>query len=94
MWIQNFTIFVRAHKPDKKDVEAPLVAKFATTPTVTPKTIDAQGGMKPESGVAATRPEMAPEHYTSSAFLPLFLHNALIKPDHTHPTILHFRLNR
>jgi len=24
--------------------------------------IDAQGGMKPEAGVAATRPEIAPEH--------------------------------
>lgn len=39
-----------------------LVAKLATIPVVIPRTTDAQGVMKPEAGVAATRPEMTPEH--------------------------------
>ena len=46
MWSQNFI----------------FVAKLATNPTVTPRIMEAQGGMKPNAGVAATRPEMHPEH--------------------------------
>lgn len=33
-----------------------------TKPVTIPRTIDPQGVMKPEAGVAATRPEIAPEH--------------------------------
>ena len=40
-----------------------LVAKLDTIPTVMPRMMEAQGGMKPDAGVAATRPEMTPEHY-------------------------------
>lgn len=40
----------------------PLVAKLQMTPAATPRMIEAQGVMKPEAGVAATRPEMHPEH--------------------------------
>ena len=40
----------------------PLVAKLHTTPVTIPRTTLAHGGMKPEAGVAATRPEMQPEH--------------------------------
>lgn len=39
-----------------------FVEKLATQPTVTPRIMDAQGGMNPEAGVAATRPEIQPEH--------------------------------
>jgi len=39
-----------------------LVAKLETTPVVIPRTTLAQSGMKPEAGVAATSPEMTPEH--------------------------------
>ena len=40
-----------------------LVEKLDTKPTTTPRIMDAQGGMKPDAGVAATRPEMQPEHW-------------------------------
>jgi hypothetical protein len=40
-----------------------LVAKLATIPVVIPRTTLAQGVMKPEAGVAATSPEMVPEHH-------------------------------
>jgi hypothetical protein len=39
-----------------------FVEKLDTQPTVTPRMIDAQGGMNPDAGVAATSPEMVPEH--------------------------------
>ena len=39
-----------------------FVEKLDTQPTVTPRMIEAQGGMKPDAGVAATRPEIQPEH--------------------------------
>lgn len=39
-----------------------LVPKLQQMPVTTPSTMEAQGGMKPEAGVAATRPEMTPEH--------------------------------
>lgn len=39
-----------------------LVAKLATIPVVMPRATLAHGVMKPEAGVAATRPEMHPEH--------------------------------
>ncbi len=39
-----------------------LVPKLHTTPAVMPRTMLPQGVMKPEAGVAATSPEMAPEH--------------------------------
>lgn len=40
-----------------------FVEKFETQPTVTPRIIEAHGGINPEAGVAATSPEMVPEHY-------------------------------
>src|SRR4051812_31908562 len=40
----------------------PLVPKLQTTPVTIPRTTLAHGGMKPDAGVAATRPEMVPEH--------------------------------
>jgi len=43
-----------------------LVEKLDTKPTTTPRIMDAQGGMKPDAGVAATRPEMQPEHWKGS----------------------------
>jgi hypothetical protein len=39
-----------------------FVEKLDTRPTTTPRIMDAQGGIKPEAGVAATRPEINPEH--------------------------------
>ncbi len=39
-----------------------MVAKFETMPVTIPRMIDAHGVMKPEAGVAATRPEIHPEH--------------------------------
>ena len=39
-----------------------FVEKLETMPVTTPRMTDAQSGMKPEVGVAATRPEMQPEH--------------------------------
>lgn len=36
--------------------------KLAITPVVTPKMTEAQRGMSPDAGVAATKPEMQPEH--------------------------------
>merc|ERR1719230_693461 len=39
-----------------------LVPKLQATPATTPRMMEAQGSMKPEAGVAATRPEMVPEH--------------------------------
>ena len=39
-----------------------LVAKLATIPVVIPRATLAHGVMKPEAGVAATSPEMHPEH--------------------------------
>jgi hypothetical protein len=39
-----------------------LVEKLETQPTVTPRIIEAQGGIKPDAGVAATRPDTQPEH--------------------------------
>lgn len=39
-----------------------LVAKLATMPVVMPRATLAHGVMKPEAGVAATSPEMQPEH--------------------------------
>jgi hypothetical protein len=50
----------RKKAPEKNDI--PLVAKLATMPVTTPRMTAAHGGMKPEAGVAATRPEMQPEH--------------------------------
>lgn len=40
-----------------------FVAKLATTPVTTPRRTEAQRGMKPDAGVAATSPEMQPEHH-------------------------------
>lgn len=40
-----------------------LVEKLATTPVTIPRITAAQGGMKPDAGVAATRPEIHPEHH-------------------------------
>lgn len=40
-----------------------LVAKLATIPVVIPRMTLAHGGKKPEAGVAATSPEMTPEHH-------------------------------
>jgi hypothetical protein len=40
-----------------------LVAKLETIPVVMPRTTLAHGVMKPEAGVAATSPEMVPEHH-------------------------------
>ena len=40
-----------------------FVAKLATTPVTTPRRTEAQSGMNPDAGVAATRPEMQPEHH-------------------------------
>lgn len=39
-----------------------FVPKLQQTPVTTPKMIDAHGGMNPDAGVAATNPEMTPEH--------------------------------
>lgn len=39
-----------------------LVLKLQHTPATTPRMMLAQGSMNPEAGVAATRPEMVPEH--------------------------------
>jgi hypothetical protein len=51
--------------------------------------MEAQGGMKPDAGVAATSPEMVPEHCGVSKQI-LFNWGEI----HTQPTILHFRLKR
>jgi hypothetical protein len=40
-----------------------FVLKLQIIPVAMPRTTLAQGVMKPEAGVAATRPEMAPEHH-------------------------------
>jgi hypothetical protein len=40
-----------------------LVEKLETIPVTIPRMTDAQGVMKPEAGVAATRPEIQPEHH-------------------------------
>lgn len=40
-----------------------LVEKLATTPVIMPRMMAAHGGMKPDAGVAATRPEIHPEHH-------------------------------
>jgi len=40
-----------------------LVAKLATIPVVIPRITLAHGGRYPEAGVAATSPEMTPEHH-------------------------------
>lgn len=53
-----------------RDGGLPFVPKLQQTPVTTPSTILAHGGMKPEAGVAATSPEMVPEHQpTSDHFL-------------------------
>ena len=39
-----------------------MVAKLQATPATTPRMMLAQGSIKPEAGVAATRPEIVPEH--------------------------------
>jgi hypothetical protein len=46
--------------PKMKDLL--LVLKLQQTPATTPRMMLAQGVMKPDAGVAATRPEMVPEH--------------------------------
>ena len=40
-----------------------FVAKLQITPAAIPRMIEAHGVMKPEAGVAATRPEIQPEHH-------------------------------
>jgi len=40
-----------------------LVEKLAITPVTIPRITEAQGVMKPDAGVAATRPEIHPEHH-------------------------------
>ena len=40
-----------------------LVAKLQITPVRIPRIMADQGGMKPDAGVAATRPEIQPEHH-------------------------------
>lgn len=40
-----------------------FVAKLATTPVTTPRTTEAQSGINPDAGVAATSPEIQPEHH-------------------------------
>ena len=39
-----------------------MVEKLAIMPVTIPRITAAQGGMKPDAGVAATRPEIQPEH--------------------------------
>lgn len=39
-----------------------LVEKLAITPVATPKITLAQSGINPDAGVAATNPEIQPEH--------------------------------
>ena len=45
------------------DEDVLFVAKLATTPVTTPSSTDAQSGINPDAGVAATSPEMHPEHH-------------------------------
>jgi hypothetical protein len=40
-----------------------FVEKLATIPVTMPRMTEAQGVMKPLAGVAATRPEIHPEHH-------------------------------
>ena len=47
-----------------------FVPKFAIAAVTTPRMIAAQGGINPEAGVAATRPEMQPEHHPTIDHFP------------------------
>lgn len=54
---------------DRQDADSLLVAQLQHTPEVTPRAMEAQGGMKPEVGVAATSPAIVPEQKPTIVYL-------------------------
>jgi hypothetical protein len=91
----RFILRLKGVEDRKEERNVPLVEKLDTKPTVTPRMMDAQGGIIPDAGVAPTRPEIQPEHYCNknSVFIPKNLPNHPVE-SLTQPTILRFLLSR